>query len=135
MSELTSEMIEARAKRKSGRTELYRHFDAAGALLYVGISLSTASRLGQHRCGSDWSKKVVKITIERYPTRKSALAAELAAIQTEHPLHNVTGKLRGYRVTVPSVYLPTSEPDEKAESRLERYFRERGYTAQKGVRQ
>jgi hypothetical protein len=31
----------------SKRTSLYRHFDADGTLLYVGISLSALVRLGQ----------------------------------------------------------------------------------------
>jgi len=61
-----------RQQRKAGKTELYRHFDANGSLLYVGISLSTAQRMGEHRCGSEWWKKVVSITIQRFPTRKPA---------------------------------------------------------------
>jgi hypothetical protein len=92
-------------KRKSGRTELYRHFDKSGALLYVGISLSTAQRMGEHRNGSAWWRKVVSITIERFPTREAALAAERKAVQTEHPAHNVTGRLRGFR-TGGSTQLP-----------------------------
>lgn len=86
-----------RQQRKAGRTELYRHFDASGALLYVGISLSTAQRMGEHRCGSVWWRKVASITIERFSTRKAALDAERKAVQTENPLHNVTGKKRGFR--------------------------------------
>lgn len=80
-----------------GRTELYRHFDAEGNLLYVGISLSTAKRLGEHRNKAAWFRKVKTITIEHYPSRKAALDAERKAVQTEHPQHNVTGKLRGFR--------------------------------------
>lgn len=98
MSDLTREELWAeRAKKKAGPTELYRHFDKSGTLLYVGISLSTVHRLKEHRGGSGWYRKVVTITIERFPTRKAALAAERKAVQTEHPLHNVTGKLRGFR--------------------------------------
>ena len=39
-------------------TDLYRHFDAAGNLLYVGISFSAINRFSQHKYGSEWSKKV-----------------------------------------------------------------------------
>lgn len=122
MSDLNRD--EERAKRRSGPTELYRHFDAKGVLLYVGISLSTANRLGQHRCVSPWSKRVTSITIERYPNRKAALDAERNAIQSEGPLYNVTGKKKGFRITQPSqtVHLTASDPDPR-ETPLERYFR------------
>ena len=90
-------MSDLNRQQKNGPTELYRHFDAKGQLLYVGISLSTVKRLGEHRCDSGWTKKITTITIERFKTRRLALDAERAAVQREHPLHNVTGKLRGYR--------------------------------------
>lgn len=41
------------------RTALYRHFDAAGALLYVGISLNSIQRTAQHKHGAlfvDWQR-------------------------------------------------------------------------------
>jgi hypothetical protein len=68
-----------------GETELYRHFDAAGKLLYVGISLSTVVRLAQHRLESEWFDRVVHITIERFPTRIEAMIAERVAILKEAP--------------------------------------------------
>jgi hypothetical protein len=37
-----------------GETELYRHYDAEGNLLYVGISLNSVVRLTQHRQASGW---------------------------------------------------------------------------------
>src|SRR4051812_48825187 len=89
---------------KSGPTELYRHFDKKGQLLYIGISLSTAARLMEHRSGSGWAGKIATITIERFRSRKVALEAERLAIQAEHPIHNVTGKLRGFRVTATSAF-------------------------------
>jgi predicted GIY-YIG superfamily endonuclease len=116
-----------RQQAKAGRTELYRHFDKDDRLLYVGISLSTAHRLAEHRCVSGWSSKVVKITIERFPTRKAALEAERNAIQAEAPIHNVTGKKRGLRVSPsPTLHLTASDPDPR-ETPLAKYFRERGY--------
>jgi predicted GIY-YIG superfamily endonuclease len=83
--------------RQHRRTELYRHFDATGRLLYIGISMSTAKRLGEHKACSAWFDKVATITIERHPSRKAALKAERLAIQSEGPLYNVTGRKRGYR--------------------------------------
>lgn len=71
-----------------GRTALYRHFDATGALLYVGISLNAVSRLAQHRMTSAWFDQIARIEIEWHPTRTVACNAERLAIQTENPLHN-----------------------------------------------
>lgn len=69
--------------------QLYRHFDAAGELLYVGISLSAISRLGQHAAVSPWFKDITNVTIETLPSREEALAAERVAIKTERPKFNI----------------------------------------------
>ena len=71
------------------RTALYRHFDAAGRLLYVGISLSAVQRLGQHRDNTHWFEAIASVSIEWLPSRAEALEAERRAITTEHPAHNV----------------------------------------------
>jgi hypothetical protein len=52
-----------------GETELYRHFDAWGRLLYVGISLKSIQRLISHREESAWFKLICSIKIERWETR------------------------------------------------------------------
>lgn len=69
-------------------TALYRHFDSAGRLLYVGVSLMALYRTIQHRKGAPWFADVATITIKQFPTRKAALAAEQRAIRNERPLHN-----------------------------------------------
>ena len=69
-------------------TELYRHFDSNGVLLYVGISASAIKRFKDHKNGSHWSSRVASITIERYETRQEAEQAETNAIVLEKPLHN-----------------------------------------------
>lgn len=69
------------------QTALYRHFDASGRLLYVGISLSAVQRLAQH-ASSDWSADIRRVDVEVYPTRDAALAAEAVAIRDERPEHN-----------------------------------------------
>lgn len=74
---------------KLGRTALYRHFDAAGELLYVGISLNAVSRLAQHRIEANWFDEIARIDIEWHPTREAAESAERTAIQAEHPRHNI----------------------------------------------
>lgn len=74
-----------------GVVHLYRHFDAAGNLLYVGISLSTVDRLGQHACNAHWFQRISRIDVEKFGTRQEAEAAEREAIRKERPLYNKAG--------------------------------------------
>jgi len=71
------------------KTALYRIWGNDDQLLYVGISKSALSRLGQHLTEKSWAADIVNVTIETYSTRELAAAAEVAAIKTEKPLHNV----------------------------------------------
>jgi hypothetical protein len=82
------------------QTALYRHYDAEGRLLYVGISLSAVQRLAQH-ADKDWSADIRRVEIEMHPDRGTAEAAEKAAIKAESPIHNKTG-WRGKRARKPS---------------------------------
>lgn len=68
---------------------LYRHFDANGELLYVGISLSAINRLAQHKGASHWFNEIARVDITCYPDRKSVIDAESAAITNENPKHNL----------------------------------------------
>ncbi len=70
-------------------TQLYRHFDKEGNLLYVGISLSTLNRLGQHKDHSHWFAQISRVEIETFAKREDALEAEALAIHDEKPLHNI----------------------------------------------
>ena len=72
------------------KTALYRHFDASGKLLYVGISLNAVARLYQHSIGSRWFRDIARIEVEWHASRAAACAAEVAAIQAERPAHNTT---------------------------------------------
>lgn len=70
---------------------VYRHYDADGVLLYVGMAVQPRSSQMQHARswgGSWWFDRVVRITVEWYRTRGEAYDAKLAAIKTEQPLHN-----------------------------------------------
>jgi Initiator Replication protein len=67
---------------------LYRHFDSAGHLLYVGISLSAVSRLAQHQQTAAWFRDIANVTVEQYPSREMVLNAEREAIIAEHPRFN-----------------------------------------------
>lgn len=75
------------------RTALYRHFDAEGRLLYVGISLSAVQRLEQHKRSAGWFGEITRIDVEWWPMRELAEQAERAAIWQEKPAWNVVRPL------------------------------------------
>lgn len=72
-------------------TSLYRLFDSDDRLLYIGISLRLAGRIGQHRHAKEWWAEVARISVEHFATRREAAAAESAAITTERPAYNISG--------------------------------------------
>ena len=69
-------------------TVLYRFFDDAGQLLYVGIARNPIQRLFQHNDDKPWAGDITTITLERFPTRIAAREAEIAAIMNEGAIHN-----------------------------------------------
>lgn len=69
-------------------TQLYRHYDATGQLLYVGVSKSAFNRFVQHIGASEWCALVANMTVQTYSTREDALDAEALAIRTEKPRWN-----------------------------------------------
>lgn len=85
--------VEATNKRRppNGRRRhaLYRLYNAAGDLLYVGISLTAAERMGGHRSVQRWWGQVASVQLEPHRTRDAAHAAEIEAIKTEHPRYNI----------------------------------------------
>lgn len=94
--------------------QLYRHFDAEGRLLYVGISLSAVFRLSQHKSVSHWVPEIARVTIENFPSREDAIKAERAAIRSEKPLHNKA------HARIVSAYAPAKRPETPAELRAAR---------------
>lgn len=75
----------------TGQQYLYRFFDAAGRLLYVGITGNPHARFLGHRSERSWWSDVRRITMDIYPDRRSVEMAERAAIRDESPAYNVTG--------------------------------------------
>jgi predicted GIY-YIG superfamily endonuclease len=73
-----------------GRTALYRVYDAAGLLLYIGISSDPGKRVDSHRWAKHrtWRHDIARYTAEWLETREAAELAEVAAIRSELPLHN-----------------------------------------------
>lgn len=68
---------------------LYRVFDATEALLYVGITNDLARRFADHAQEQPWWLDVADCRTEFFPDRVALEAAEMLAIQIEHPRHNV----------------------------------------------
>lgn len=71
------------------RTALYRLYDATDALLYVGIASDPKTRWWTHANEKTWWPQVARREVEWFMTRPAAEAAEVAAIVTELPRHNV----------------------------------------------
>lgn len=80
---------EARVSAVAERTALYRLFDEAGSLLYVGITNDPDVRWTYHARQKEWWPEVYRRTIEWKPTRAEAEAAEAEAIGSEAPRWNV----------------------------------------------
>ncbi len=75
---------------------VYRLFDAAGELLYVGCTSDVTVRVGQHlRKGSGGGRMIDSWTSDEYATRGEALDAEGEAIRAERPPFNKLGRDTG----------------------------------------
>ena len=70
-------------------TALYRHFDAEGVLLYVGITLNWRNRTWQHKKTAHWFRDIAEIKIEWFDKRNEAIEAERDAILNELPKYNI----------------------------------------------
>lgn len=93
------------------RTVLYRLFDAAGTLLYVGISSDPKVRWINHAGKKDWFPQVAATTFQWFDTRASAEAAEVEAIKAERPLHNIIHNVaRSAPASRPKRLLPDLPP-------------------------
>jgi hypothetical protein len=80
---------------------LYRAFDQAGVLLYIGISVSALERLRAHRRQSGWFGDLATLTVQAFPDRASLEQAERVAIRDERPLWNVQYNKAPQRSPVP----------------------------------
>lgn len=80
-----------------GRTAVYRFYDAADRLLYVGITDSIAARWESHSAAKAWWGDIHRATVVWHDSRTTAHAEESAAIAQEHPVHNVLGTGREFR--------------------------------------
>jgi predicted GIY-YIG superfamily endonuclease len=69
---------------------LYRFFDEAGDLLYVGVTMNPVARWKQHSHEKTWWTEVAHIAVEPHSDRAAVMTAERVAITTEKPRYNKT---------------------------------------------
>lgn len=72
-------------------TAVYRFYDETDRLLYVGIAADLRQRWIKHKRSAPWWPETRRSDIEWHPDRSSAEEAEVRAIRTESPVHNVKG--------------------------------------------
>lgn len=75
-------------------TALYRLYDQADELIYVGVAVDPERRWKNHAVNSRWWPNVQRRSVEWHDDRPTALAAETRAIVAENPVYNVAGKPR-----------------------------------------
>lgn len=83
-------MIVANTTAQERPAAVYRLFDEARTLLYIGSAYDPEERCKDHR-GQPWWSDVVRRTDELHPSRQDAYLAEMEAIARERPRHNVNG--------------------------------------------
>ena len=89
-------MVKSRERRKAHRREddhwVYTCVDAAGEIIYVGVTSTGLRRHREHGRGSGWWTEVATIRVEHFPTRVEALAVEAERIERLNPDYNTIVK-------------------------------------------
>ena len=119
----------------NGATTLYRHWDANGALLYVGIAFVEKERRKAHH-RSCWWPLVAAVTVETYATRTEAVAAEARAIRNESPLYNLAGAIgqQYERALLLRTQQKVARIAERAQSKVQRGWSEDAQKASRAER-
>lgn len=78
----------------SRRGIVYRLYDAAGVLLYIGATVNLRQRFMFHRKDKPWWPDVAGKRLDVYDRAAEAKEAERCAILSEDPLHNISGTPR-----------------------------------------
>lgn len=68
---------------------VYRYFDSAGKLLYIGTTGDPYTRWTQHRRRSPWAADVASVSLEWFAYEDLAYLRERALIRAEAPLYNI----------------------------------------------
>lgn len=74
-----------------GRTAVYRFYDNAGALIYVGITNNPSRRWALHAHEKPWWGDVTLREVEWFTTREEAEAVESQLIDSRRPKWNSDG--------------------------------------------
>lgn len=90
------------SQRVDDPTFVYKAYDATGALLYVGMSVSPWARLKAHAGASEWWGDTAHVVITGYADRISAHDAEIRSIHIDGPAHN--------RQRYPATATPAAQP-------------------------
>lgn len=69
------------------KTALYRHFDAEGALMYIGVTGDPERRLSEHVKAGKWP--IASVSVEWILNTHGPVAVERRAIIEENPKHNI----------------------------------------------
>lgn len=67
---------------------VYRCYDAADQLIYIGCAFTAKARFAQHRQRTEWWSEVDRIEQEPVTGRRAALTHERALIEQHEPKHN-----------------------------------------------
>lgn len=84
---------------------VYRVFDQAGRLIYVGETGNLVQRLEHHYLNTWWAPQIGRTKASVFKNREDALAAERAAIRDEDPRWNITGAWRRHRTWTEDRYV------------------------------
>jgi predicted GIY-YIG superfamily endonuclease len=81
------------------RTAVYRLYDRAGALLYVGITTNPQTRFRDHENEKFWWHLVAREEVRWYSSRPEAEDVEGEALTRDHPRFDSTARMgSGWRV-------------------------------------
>lgn len=91
------------------RMAVYRPYDVAESLLYVGVTKNFGQRWQQQAAQKSWWPHMARMTVDWYDDEAAAVKAEQDAIDAEHPIHNIARTNRNYR----SSRVPPGTPPQK----------------------
>ena len=107
------------------KTALYRHFDASGTLLYVGITGDLSMRDKQHARDAAWHSEVASTKTEWLSSRRHARALEAVAIEFERPKYNI----QNVRPEAPEAPAPAIAEQSPLVSEIEAFLKATGMGA------
>ena len=84
----TPRILMKRAQKNVTPHAVYRFFDSAGILLYVGCTSDPKKRCVCHRTQSTWAMQIERVNVKWFPGWLQAARAEAEAIMNERPKHN-----------------------------------------------